>query len=74
MTYVAGCDEFCDVATRCLVTFSSMLVVVLNLLSKIESNSLNCSMVLDDIGFGFGVPFEAAAAVVVVVVAVGEAV
>ena len=66
MTYVAG---FCDVATRCRVTFSSMPVVVLNLLSSIESNSRSCSIVLDDIGLG--VAFGAA---VVVVVAVGEAV
>ena len=51
------------------MTFSSMPVVVLNLLSSIESNSRSCSIVLDDIGLG--VAFGAA---VVVVVAVGEAV
>ena len=50
-----------------------MLVVVLNLLSRIESNSRNCSMVLDDIGFGLG-EAEVLVAEAVVVVAVGEAV
>lgn len=49
MTNVAGED----VATTCRVSspdeLAVIIVVVLNLLSKIESNSLSCSIVLVDI-------------------------
>ena len=54
ITNVAGDEP--DVATTCLGDDVSSLieVVVLNLLSRIESNSRNCSMVLEDMRL-FGV-------------------